>query len=196
VDDFGTGWSPLAYLKRFPVDELKVDRGLVSNLGYEGQDQTLVAVMVAMGHALGRHIVAEGVEKHARWQPCSHGLPDRAGLPVRQAATSRPGKRSCRSRAKRGSTARHRHPTVLAPANNTAKPRPADTVTGPDFPVDDRIEIDFDIVRDGPQRFPHLTTCILLSLGAVSVVVVGEHSRDGDSQALKYAFARPRAPLR
>ena len=66
VDDFGTGYSSLAYLKRFPVDELKVDRSFISNLGTEGQDQTLVAAMVAMGHALGLYVVAEGVETHAQ----------------------------------------------------------------------------------------------------------------------------------
>jgi diguanylate cyclase (GGDEF)-like protein len=66
VDDFGTGYSSLAYLKRFPVDELKVDRSFVSNLGSEGQDHTLVAAMVAMGHALGLYVVAEGVETHTQ----------------------------------------------------------------------------------------------------------------------------------
>jgi diguanylate cyclase (GGDEF)-like protein len=66
VDDFGTGYSSLAYLKRFPVDELKIDRSFVSNLGTGRQDQTLVAAMVAMGHALGLHVVAEGVETHTQ----------------------------------------------------------------------------------------------------------------------------------
>jgi diguanylate cyclase len=66
VDDVGTGYSSLAYLKRFPVDELKVDRSFVANLGSEGQDHTLVAAMVAMGHALGLHVVAEGVETHTQ----------------------------------------------------------------------------------------------------------------------------------
>jgi diguanylate cyclase (GGDEF)-like protein len=62
VDDFGTGYSSLAYLKRFPVDELKVDRSFVQHLEDEGEDRSLVAAMVAMGHALGLHVVAEGVE--------------------------------------------------------------------------------------------------------------------------------------
>jgi EAL domain-containing protein (putative c-di-GMP-specific phosphodiesterase class I) len=66
VDDFGTGYSSLAYLKRFPVDELKIDRAFVQNLGARGQDHTLVAAMVAMGHALGLNIVAEGIETRAQ----------------------------------------------------------------------------------------------------------------------------------
>jgi EAL domain-containing protein (putative c-di-GMP-specific phosphodiesterase class I) len=66
VDDFGTGYSSLAYLQRFPVDELKIDRCFVQQMDGTGEDQTLVAAMVAMGHALGLHVVAEGVETHAQ----------------------------------------------------------------------------------------------------------------------------------
>jgi diguanylate cyclase (GGDEF)-like protein len=62
VDDFGTGYSSLAYLKRFPVDELKIDRFFVQTLRMSGEDHSLVAAMVAMGHALGLQVVAEGVE--------------------------------------------------------------------------------------------------------------------------------------
>jgi EAL domain-containing protein (putative c-di-GMP-specific phosphodiesterase class I) len=62
VDDFGTGYSSLAYLQQFPVDELKIDRCFVQRLGDSGNDHSLVAAMVAMGHALGLHVLAEGVE--------------------------------------------------------------------------------------------------------------------------------------
>jgi EAL domain-containing protein (putative c-di-GMP-specific phosphodiesterase class I) len=54
----------LAYLRRFPVDELKIDRSFMQNLHAAEADQTLVAAMVAMGHALGLEVVAEGVETH------------------------------------------------------------------------------------------------------------------------------------
>jgi diguanylate cyclase (GGDEF)-like protein len=66
VDDFGTGYSSLAYLKRFPVDELKIDRCFVQNVGETGEDRTLVSAMVAMGHALGLQVVAEGIETHSQ----------------------------------------------------------------------------------------------------------------------------------
>ncbi|MDQ1695971.1 MAG: hypothetical protein QOJ03_1324, partial [Frankiaceae bacterium] len=65
VDDFGTGYSSLAYLKRFPVDEVKIDRSFVQSLD-DNQDDTLVAAMVAMGHALGLHVVAEGIETESQ----------------------------------------------------------------------------------------------------------------------------------
>jgi EAL domain-containing protein (putative c-di-GMP-specific phosphodiesterase class I) len=66
VDDFGTGYSSLAYLQRFPVDELKIDRLFVQTLDGAGQDPSLVAAMIAMGHALGLHVLAEGVETDAQ----------------------------------------------------------------------------------------------------------------------------------
>jgi EAL domain-containing protein (putative c-di-GMP-specific phosphodiesterase class I) len=62
VDDFGTGWSSLTYLQRLPIDELKIDRSFISNLGPEGPAVPIVGSLVGMAHGLGLSVVAEGVE--------------------------------------------------------------------------------------------------------------------------------------
>jgi diguanylate cyclase (GGDEF)-like protein/PAS domain S-box-containing protein len=62
IDDFGTGYSALASLKRFPFDELKIDRSFVAGLGTTDHDETIVAATVEMAHALGLVVAAEGVE--------------------------------------------------------------------------------------------------------------------------------------
>ena len=62
LDDFGTGFSALSYLKRFPIEELKIDRAFVTDLARSAEDCELVAAIVAMAHALGFSVIAEGVE--------------------------------------------------------------------------------------------------------------------------------------
>ncbi|MEX2626806.1 MAG: EAL domain-containing protein [Ilumatobacteraceae bacterium] len=62
VDDFGTGYSSLTYLRRFPVEAIKVDRGFISGLGLENDDSTIVEAVVRLGQSLGLTVVAEGVE--------------------------------------------------------------------------------------------------------------------------------------
>ncbi len=62
IDDFGTGYSSLAYLKKLPVQELKIDREFVMNLDSDADDLNIVRSTIDMAHALGKSVVAEGVE--------------------------------------------------------------------------------------------------------------------------------------
>ena len=62
IDDYGTGYSCLYYLKRMPVNCLKIDRTFVAGLGRDRGDTAIVSGTIDLAHALGLEVVAEGVE--------------------------------------------------------------------------------------------------------------------------------------
>jgi diguanylate cyclase (GGDEF)-like protein len=63
LDDFGTGYSSLSYLKKFPINELKIDQSFLTEVPANNEDNSIVRAIIAMAHSLGLLVVAEGVQE-------------------------------------------------------------------------------------------------------------------------------------
>ncbi len=87
IDDFGTSYSSLGYLKRFPVSSIKIDQSFVRDMTENGDDAAITKAIIAMGNVLGLNVVAEGVELEQQLallntDKCDHVQGDLMGRPV------------------------------------------------------------------------------------------------------------------
>ena len=71
IDDYGTGYSSLAYLRRLPVHELKIDKSFIIGMAGDASNAVIVRSTIDLAHNMGLIVVAEGVEDEETLEPCA-----------------------------------------------------------------------------------------------------------------------------
>ena len=66
MDDFGTSYASLTYLKKFPVDVLKIDKGFIQDIGIDTEHEIIIHSILSLAHSLGIQCVADGIEARAQ----------------------------------------------------------------------------------------------------------------------------------
>lgn len=72
IDDFGVGYSSLAYLQRLPAYAVKIDRSFVSRMTRDRNSESIVKLIIELGHSLGMKVIAEGIEDRETWDALLH----------------------------------------------------------------------------------------------------------------------------
>lgn len=72
IDDFGTGYSSLGYLRKMPIDKIKIDRSFIMDMAGSDSDMMIVKTMITLAHGLGKRILAEGVEDEHQFSLLRH----------------------------------------------------------------------------------------------------------------------------
>jgi len=81
LDDFGTGYSSLSFLRRFPIDTVKIDRSFVNDMTTDADDASIVRAVIGMGESLHLQVVAEGIETREQLAYLRrHGCPEGQGF--------------------------------------------------------------------------------------------------------------------
>ena len=72
IDDFGTGFSSMSYLKSLPIDYIKIDRSFIEDVCFNKDDESITRAIISLAHSLNLKVTAEGIENYQQSKLLSH----------------------------------------------------------------------------------------------------------------------------